>query len=186
MQCFRCSHDNPPHLRFCGKCQATLPVNVGVEATTSLLDMEEGRAYLAPDRNYPNALIDELQDALLAFDEGTCSEDEVWDIAEELRERFQELAGVAPEMLQAVRDQLSLAQDDEEAHNLAYLIQFGCQRFSDALQELQNFLENDQGDPDQIVLQLQSANDYLCHSATLSSAMLAREDTPASPTDAEE
>lgn len=169
MICIRCMHSNSGGQKFCASCQAVLPVQLVQER--GFLDLDDRRVYEAPAANYPNRGLEELYSAYLDYEDGH-GDEAIWAATEQLRASFVELEAAAPAMLEAVRSHLAECGDDEAGHQVTYLLQFGSQRFAQALDRFQLYLEGADEDAPAILDELQSGNDYLCHSATLAAQML--------------
>lgn len=175
MLCLRCSRENPDHNRYCGFCNAVLPVLWATETPSTQIELEEGRNYDQPDRCYPNGALEALREALENFRARRADDLPVLDCADLLQARFDGLMVEVPKMLQAVRDHLRLERDDEVGHRLAYLIKFGSQIFTDGMAKLDQYLDGEGGSVEAILEELQTGNDYICHTAYLVEEMLSRE-----------
>lgn len=174
MICIRCGKSNASNSSQCGSCGAVLPRNYGTAEPTGLLSLEDGRSYEPPDRVYPNSAIQGLEEALASHLEEGAPEQDVYDWLTEMERRIADLLSFMPEANQAVLAQQE-ADPDDLPHRIGYLLQVGIQRFNDATEQFRARMATDEDDFDEILDELQLANDYICHSAVLVGELFARE-----------
>lgn len=60
MLCVRCGSDNPVGTNYCTRCNARLPRMAPTGLSTSVLDVQEGRAYVVPTRRIPTKYLHDL------------------------------------------------------------------------------------------------------------------------------
>ncbi|MBT9584417.1 hypothetical protein IV102_13830 [bacterium] len=174
MICIRCGKLNSSNSSKCGSCGAVLPRNYGQSDSSSLLSLEDGRNYEPPDRVYPNTAIQGLEEALAVHLEEDGPEQDVYTWLAEIEKRTADLLSFMPQASEAIRGQQE-ADPDDLPHRIGYLLQVGIQRFNDATQEFREKMAGDDVDFDDVLDELQLANDFICHSATLVGELFARE-----------
>jgi hypothetical protein len=174
MICIRCGKSNSSNASQCGSCSAVLPRNYGQSESSSLLSLEDGRNYEPPDRVYPNTAIQGLEEALAVHLEEDGPEEDVYAWLAEIEKRTSDLLSFLPEATEAIRSQQE-ADPDDLPHRIGYLLQVGIQRFNDATQQFREKMAGDDADFEDILDELQLANDYICHSAILVGELFARE-----------
>lgn len=164
MLCLKCQSNNGTGSRFCNSCGAILPRNVALGDAIGRLDLQEGKAYGPPDRSYPNVQIDNLEQAIYEYLEGHGSEEDVFEIAEELEESAAEVLDSIPRAVAAASlDQQG--RDDELLDQLPYMLGTGAEILNAALTDLDHFLSGEPLEVEPILARLRESNDYLCYSA---------------------
>ena len=174
MQCIRCGATNDPQSKICRACGAVLPRNMAELPSTSALSLEEGRTYALPEVSYPNDALQALKESLDAFFSGEGSGREVLQYIKELESRQAAFTAQLPDFSEAIEAQKE-ADPDDLPHQIGYLLQVGVQKFGDALERLRQLIAGSDDDPDVILLDLQTGNDYICHCSHLVQELFARD-----------
>jgi hypothetical protein len=174
MLCVRCGSTNPNHEKTCGNCGAVLPRNLGQTEGSSVLDLQDGRSYAAPDKSYPNAALDALEDTIDGFLEGKLDQQAVLAQIDQLEALFGSLLACLPDTLEAIEQQKE-ADPDDLPHHIGYLVQMGTSFFNDGLALIEEALDGSDEQIDRALDELRKGNDYICHSSALISELFARE-----------
>ena len=174
MLCIRCGNSNDPLSKLCKGCGAVLPRNMGELSSSSSHTFEEGRSYDPPEVSYPNNAIEALAESLDAFFAGEGSGKLVMADVKELENRLGGLLAGMSDTTEAIEAQKE-ADPDDLPHRMGYLLQAGVQKFNDAMDRLRELMGGAEDDPDEILHELQTGNDYICHSAHLVNELFARD-----------
>ncbi len=100
MICVKCGHMNPGDSKYCEKCNAVLLRVLPPQASTTMVDVEEGFAYLSPEQMYITSYIFQLVQAGYNYCTGEGTREELAEVYGDVKKRFEDFdQRILPDML---------------------------------------------------------------------------------------
>ncbi len=164
MLCLRCSHDNPPGVNFCQKCNARMlqMAPSGNPMPTSTLEFDDNTHYLSADR-YVTEHIYELTCRAAEYLQGEPGEPliEAFNVCKAKLEEFRDQA--MPTIIADLQMERSTHPELDFAPQILYQVNHGVTLFEEGVNMFATFMET--GD-DQVLIQavtsMQDGNDHIC------------------------
>ncbi|MDQ7823591.1 MAG: zinc ribbon domain-containing protein [Candidatus Eremiobacteraeota bacterium] len=141
MLCVKCGTINPPGTKYCESCNAVIIAGASGEAPAAVVDVEEGQAYLSPEKNYDCPWFAELVFIIHLYLKDEADIEEVLDVYESILKYYEgfnsaEIPGFMGELDKWRHDELGR----EYSRQMTYLITKGFQLIGEGLQEMKAFL----------------------------------------------
>lgn len=162
MNCVKCGQSNPGGLNFCQRCNAQLLKIAGAAASSSL-DIEEGKAYLTPDRAYPTEFLYNLSCRAYEYVHQGAPGEPLLEAYHIVRSRIDEFeAEGLPALLSELESERHEMPDDDHARQMIYLLSKGVSMYREGFVGFDDFVVS--GETEALIFaitRMQEGNDHL-------------------------
>lgn len=161
MLCLRCGQVNPPRTKLCSRCNAVLPRMDFDQAPASTLDMEDGRAYVLPQRSFPTRYMYDLTCRAYEYIHQEAPGEpllDAYDVVRSSIERFE--AHEMPKLLERMAAEKRQEPNEDFWTQVPYLLKRGLAMLHEGFARMDEFIET--GDVETLkaaVERMQEGND---------------------------
>lgn len=142
MICMKCGQMNPDSLNFCQKCNATLMKVAPTGASSSVIDVEEGKEYLTPQKSYPTEFLYNLTCRAYEYIHHGASGDPLLEAYDVVRTRLEEFENEAlPTILEHMQFERQEYPEDDYARQMLYLLNKGVALYREGCAMMDEFIE---------------------------------------------
>lgn len=164
MLCFRCGKMNEPRSNYCENCHAVLPrMDSDVVGPSPMLDLEDGREYVVPQRSFPTRYMYDLTCRAYEYIHLEAPGEpllEAYEIVRTAIERFE--SDDLPTLLQKMQEQKRKEPGEDYWTQMPFLLNRGTTMLREGFEMMDAFIES--GDVETLkaaILKMQEGNDNL-------------------------
>ncbi|MBM3465448.1 MAG: hypothetical protein FJX76_25425 [Armatimonadetes bacterium] len=143
MICIKCGHSNPDNLNYCEKCNAYIFKMAAGGAASSMMELEEGKEYLVPQRSYPTEYLYNLTCRAYEYIHEEASGDPLLEAYQVVKARLDDLEfNSLPNAIASLQAERAEEPEDDYPRQVTYLLTKGVSLYREGGALFDQFVEN--------------------------------------------